>query len=411
MNHYKEISNCRICNSTQLTTVLSLGDQYLTGVFPKTLNSNITKGPLDLVWCSYCGLLQMKHSYSLDEMYGDNYGYRSGLNESMVSHLTNKIHTLEKIVELSTNDLVIDIGSNDATSLKAYSGNHRKVGIDPTGLKFKEFYTSEIELIPEFFSAEAFKNKFPNEKAKIITSIAMFYDLESPATFVKDICSCLTEDGIWHFEQSYMPSMLRTNSYDTICHEHLEFYSFKVVKNLLESCGMRVIDVQMNAINGGSFAITASKISAAHKSNFPIINWMLNQEEDMGLDTVNPYLEFGERVFKHRKNLISLIEALVKDGKKVFGYGASTKGNVLLQFCNFTNKEIPYIAEVNKEKFGSYTPGTNIQIVSEEDAKKMKPDYFLVLPWHFKYSILEREKDFIKQGGKFIFPLPEIEIV
>jgi hypothetical protein len=408
---YTELKKCRICDSNHLTTVLSLGDQFLTGVFPKNLNSNITKGPLDLVWCSDCGLLQMKHSYSLDEMYGDNYGYRSGLNETMISHLTNKIHTLEKIVELSINDLVIDIGSNDATSLKAYSGNHRKVGIDPTGLKFKEFYTSGIELIPEFFSAEAFKNKFPNEKAKIITSIAMFYDLESPATFVKDVYSCLTEDGIWHFEQSYMPSMLRTNSYDTICHEHLEFYSFKVVKNLLESCGMRIIDVQMNAINGGSFAITACKNTATHKSNLPIINWMLNQEEDMGLDTVNPYLEFGERVFKHRKNLISLIEALVNDGKKVFGYGASTKGNVLLQFCNFTNKEIPYIAEVNKEKFGSYTPGTNIQIVSEEDAKNMKPDYFLVLPWHFKYSILEREKDFIKQGGKFIFPLPEIEIV
>ena len=411
MNHYKEINNCRICNSTHLTTVLTLGDQYLTGVFPKTLNSIITKGPLELVWCTDCGLLQMKHSYSLDEMYGDNYGYRSGLNDSMVSHLTNKIHTLEKIVDLSTNDLVIDIGSNDATSLKAYTGNHRKVGIDPTGLKFKEFYTNEIELIPEFFSAKAFKKIFPNQNAKIITSIAMFYDLESPATFVKDIDACLTDDGIWHFEQSYMPSMLRTNSYDTICHEHLEFYSFKVVKNLLESCGMRVVDVQMNAINGGSFAITACKNTALHKSNLPIINWMLDQEEDMGLDTVKPYLEFGDRVFKHRKNLISLIDALVKDGKKIFGYGASTKGNVLLQFCNFTNNEITYIAEVNTEKFGSYTPGTNIPIVSEEEAKNMKPDYLLVLPWHFKSSILQREKEFIKQGGKFIFPLPEIEII
>ena len=408
---YSEISKCRISGSKNMITVLSLGEQYLTGVFPKTTDEEVTKGPLDLVWCPDSGLLQMKQSYSLDEMYGDNYGYRSGLNDSMVRHLTNKIHTLERLVKLNEKDLVIDIGSNDATSLKAYTGKHRKVGIDPTGLKFKEFYTDEISLIPTFFTVGAFKKYFPNENAKIITSIAMFYDLENPVAFVKDIEQCLTEDGIWHFEQSYMPSMLRTNSYDTICHEHLEFYSFKVVKNLLESCGMRVVDVQMNAINGGSFAVTACKKGAHYLSNNPIINWMVQQEDDMGLDTPKPYRDFEERVFKHRKNLIDLIKALVADGKKVFGYGASTKGNVLLQFCNFTTKEIPFIAEVNEEKFGSFTPGTHIPIISEKEAKDLKPDYFLVLPWHFKHSILERERAYMEQGGKFIFPLPEIEIV
>ena len=408
---YTELKKCRISGSENLITVLSLGDQVLTGVFPKSKNENITKGPLDLVWCPDSGLLQMKHSYSLDEMYGDNYGYRSGLNASMVSHLTNKIKFLERLVPLNENDLVIDIGSNDATSLKAYSGKHRKVGIDPTGSKFKEFYTNDISLIPDFFSAQTFKNSFPNEKAKIITSIAMFYDLERPADFVRDIEACLSEDGIWHFEQSYMPSMLRTNAYDTVCHEHLEFYSFKVVKNLLESCGMRVIDVQMNAINGGSFALTASKSSSSFISNTPIINWMLQQEDEMGLDTPKPYRDFEERVFKHRKNLTDLINALVADNKKVFGYGASTKGNVLLQFCGFTTEQIPYIAEVNETKFGSFTPGTNIPIISEKEAHAMKPDYFLVLPWHFKNSILEREKEYLAGGGKFNFPLPEIEII
>jgi hypothetical protein len=408
---YKEIEKCRISGSSNLVSILSLGEQYLTGVFPKSSEEVVSKGPLDLVWCPDSGLLQMKQSYSLDEMYGDNYGYRSGLNVSMVRHLTNKIHTLERLVKLSDDDLVIDIGSNDATSLKAYSGKHRKVGIDPTGLKFKEFYTEEISLIPTFFSAEAFKKQFPYEKAKIITSIAMFYDLESPMDFVIDIEQCLANNGIWHFEQSYMPSMLRTTSYDTICHEHLEFYSFKVVKNLLEACGMRVVDVQMNAINGGSFAISACKKDAPYKSNTPVINWMLQQEDDMGLDTPKPYRDFEERVFKHRNNLVNLIEALVADGKTILGYGASTKGNVLLQFCNFTTKQIPFIAEVNEEKFGSYTPGSHIPIISEKEAKAMNPDYFLVLPWHFKHSILEREKEYISNGGKFIFPLPEIEIV
>lgn len=408
---YKESKTCRICGRIDLVTVLSMGEQVLTGVFPKSPAEKITKGPLDLVWCSSCGLLQMKHSYNLEEMYGENYGYRSGLNSSMVRHLQNKIHALERLVSLDARDLVIDIGSNDATSLKAYTGRHRKVGIDPTGSKFKEFYTDEITLIPDFFSAAAFRKAFPNEKAKIVTSIAMFYDLERPKDFVRDIESVLAEDGIWHFEQSYMPSMLRTNSYDTICHEHLEFYSFKVVKNMLESCGLRIIDVQMNAVNGGSFAVTACRKGASHKSNTPVLEWMLKQEEDMGLDTPLPYRDFETRVFRHRKNLRDLIESLVADGKKIIGYGASTKGNVLLQFCGFTQKQIPCIAEVNPDKFGSYTPGTNIPIISEAEARAMRPDYFLVLPWHFKHGILEKEKEFLEKGGKLIFPLPEIEIV
>ena len=408
---YTEINKCRVCSSSKLNTVLSLGEQYLTGVFPKSIDDEITKGPLELVFCKECTLLQMKHSYSLDEMYGENYGYRSGLNSSMVRHLQQKIRSLEILVKPTNEDLVIDIGSNDGTSLKAFTGKHRKVGIDPTGGKFKEYYTDDLTLIPDFFSASAFNTLFPNEKAKIVTSISMFYDLENPIEFVTDIESVLANDGIWHFEQSYMPSMLRMNSYDTICHEHLEFYSLKVVKDILERCGLRLVDVQMNAINGGSFAVTACKNTALYPPNFPVINWLLKQEEEMGLGTLDPYEEFQGRVFRHRNNLKELIEVLVADGKKVIGYGASTKGNVLLQFWGLTSQHITCIAEVNEEKFGAFTPGTNIPIVSEKEARAMKPDYFLVFPWHFKHGILEREKEFSAQGGKFIFPLPEIEII
>src|SRR5574344_97584 len=227
---YKEIEKCIICEGKNLLTVLSLGEQNLTGVFPKKEKENPTKGPLELAFCKDCGLLQMRHSYCLEEVYGEKYGYRSGLNQSMVSHLKHKIATLEKFVELKSDDLVIDIGSNDATSLKAYKTNCQKVGIDPTGAKFKKYYTDDITLIPDFFTAKKFFEKFKNKKAKIITSIAMFYDLEEPLKFIEDIEKCLDDNGIWHFEQSYMPSMLRTNSYDTICHEHLEFYSFNVIK-------------------------------------------------------------------------------------------------------------------------------------------------------------------------------------
>ncbi len=408
---YTEITRCRIGGSNNLIPVLSLGEQYLTGVFPKSPTDDISRGPLDLVWCPDSELLQLKQSYGIEEMYGKNYGYRSGLNISMVNHLRQKIYALEQFIGPGNNDLVVDIGSNDATSLKAYTTRCRKVGIDPTGLKFKDFYRDDIMLLPDFFSSSVFRQKFPDQKAKIVTSIAMFYDLENPVGFTRDIESILADDGIWHFEQSYMPSMLRTNSYDTICHEHLEFYSFKVIMSLLEQCDLRVVDVKMNAINGGSFAVTACKKNACYRSNKPIIEWMLKQEDDMGLDTPKPYRDFEERVFRHRRNLTDLIAALVSDGKKILGYGASTKGNVLLQFCRITADQVPFIAEVNADKVGSFTPGTGIPIISEKEARAMKPDYFFVLPWHFKHTILEREKEFITHGGKFIFPLPEIEIV
>jgi len=409
---YKEITKCRIAGSSDLITVLSLGEQYLTGVFPSDKNEKITKGPLELVWSPTSQLLQLKHSYDLGEMYGDNYGYRSGLNQSMVSHLTNKIQHLEKRVELNAGDCVIDIGSNDATSLKAYTTKGiKRIGVDPTGIKFKEYYTDDITLIPDFFPSTEVKNKVGSSKVKIITSIAMFYDLEDPISFAKSIHENLDKNGLWHFEQSYMPSMLRLNSYDTICHEHIEFYTLYNIKYILDRADMKIIDVQMNGINGGSFAVTASRKDSTLKANDVLINWLFEQEIKMGLDTPKPFRDFEDRVFKHRESLKTLIESLSFDGKKILGYGASTKGNVLLQFCNFTNENVLAVADVNPLKYGCFTPGTNIPIVSEQDALKMKPDYYLVLPWHFKDGIVRREQEFLKNGGKLIFPFPEIEII
>ena len=412
MSSYREISKCRVAGSDHLVSVLNLGYQALTGVFPSNSSEPLTSGPLELVWCPESGLLQLRHSYDPSEMYGDNYGYRSGLNQSMVNHLTNKIAYLERLISLESGDRVLDIGSNDATTLKAYKskGIHR-IGIDPTGNKFLNYYPEDIQLVPDFFSADAYF-QHESERARIITSIAMFYDLEAPLEFVNQIESVLANEGIWHFEQSYMPSMLRLNSYDTICHEHLEYYSLAVVKKMLEESGLKLVDVVMNAVNGGSFAVTATKVSnSSIKVNEAVINWLLEQEDRMGLNTPRPYRDFEERVFRHRDDLTRLIRGLNADGKKILGYGASTKGNVVLQFCGLTAQDIPAIAEVNPEKFGRVTPGTHIPIVSESEAKAMNPDYFLVLPWHFKDGILRREKDYLADGGKFIFPFPEIEIV
>lgn len=408
---YRPIAACRIGGGSNLLPVLDLGHQSLTGVFPRRVDDPVTRGPLQLAWCPESGLLQLAHSYDPVEMYGDNYGYRSGLNGSMVRHLTQKIRELERLAGLAAGDTVLDIGSNDATSLKAYSiAGLQRIGIDPTGAKFRAFYPDEIRLVPDFFSATAYRATAA-APAKVVTSIAMFYDLEDPIAFAREVERVLAPGGIWHFEQSYMPSMLRLTSYDTVCHEHLEYYSLSVVRRVLAAAGMRAIDVKMNSINGGSFAVTAVRQGDPRRGAERVIDWLCEQEDRMGLDTPRPYRDFEERVFRHRADLKRLLQTLATDGKTVLGYGASTKGNVVLQFCGITTEEVRAIAEVNAEKFGSFTPGTGIPIISEAEARAMNPDYFLVLPWHFKEGILQREAEFLANGGRMIFPFPEIEIV
>ena len=409
---YTEIDRCRVGGDPHLVSILDLGHQTLTGIFPSSAEVEVTSGPLEMVWCPSSGLVQLKHSYDPDEMYGENYGYRSGLNQSMVEHLTNKVGYLERLSGVKAGDTVLDIGSNDSTTLRAYQNpGLKRVGIDPTGAKFARYYPDDIKLVSDFFSAAAFR-KVSSEPAKVVSSIAMFYDLEAPVAFARQIREVLADDGVWHFEQSYMPSMLRTNSYDTICHEHLEYYSLGVVAKILEAADLRLIDVVMNNVNGGSFAVTAApKANTTLKSNAPVIDWLLEQEDRMGLSTPKPFRDFEERVFRHRDDLTRLVRSLVADGKTIIGYGASTKGNVMLQFCGFTSKDVPFIAEVNEEKFGRVTPGSKIPIISEKEAAAMKPDYYLVLPWHFRGGIVQREKQYLANGGRMIFPFPEIEIV
>ncbi|MCM0018989.1 MAG: class I SAM-dependent methyltransferase [Tagaea sp.] len=408
---FRKLEHCRLSGSPNLLPVLSLGRQSLTGVFPASPAEKLTEGPLDLVWCSDSGLLQLAHSYEAAEMYGDNYGYRSGLNASMVAHLKRKFVTLEKFAGLAAGDTVVDIGANDGTGLKGYeTAGLRRIGIDPTGAKFRGHYAEGIELIPDFFAAERLA-EIGAKPAKLVTSIAMFYDVESPVGFAREVAKILDKQGLWHFEQSYMPSMLRLCSYDTICHEHLEYYSLGVVAKILDAAGMFVVDVEQNAVNGGSFAVTAARKGSGWTPNRLIVDWMLEQEERMGLGTPRPYREFEERVYRHRADLKRLVGRLAEAGKRIVGYGASTKGNVILQFCGLGPKEIAAIAEVNETKFGHVTPGSHIPIVSEAQAKAMKPDYILLLPWHFKDGILRREEAYRQRGGKFIVPFPEIEIL
>lgn len=409
---FSEITACRICGNQDLNPVMSLGNLALTGVFPKSEDEEVASGPVDLVKCnqvSGCGLVQLKQSYSLEAMYGLNYGYRSGLNASMVDHLRNKVARIMSLGILDPGDLIIDIGSNDSTTLRAYPENtYQLVGIDPTGIKFSSYYPPEIRLIPEFFSAEAVGKALDNRKAKVITSFSMFYDLEDPIDFAREIEGALHDEGIWVLEQSYLPAMLRTNSFDTICHEHLEFYALRQINWICEKAGLKVLDVEFNDVNGGSFSITTAKASSKHISNSSHLEQILADEEALGLLTTDAFDTFRANVEQGRKDLLEFLHKANAEGKSVYALGASTKGNVLLQYFGLDSTLIKAVGEVNAEKFGAFTPGTLIPIVSEDEILQEKPDYILILPWHFRNFFTGLAK---LKGTKLVLPLPSLEIV
>ncbi|MBX3226839.1 MAG: class I SAM-dependent methyltransferase [Labilithrix sp.] len=403
------LAACRICGNTSLVTVLDLGAQALTGAFPRPPETHVAVSPLVLVKChgeGACGLVQLAHTYDLGKMYGEGYGYRSSLNRSMVRHLAAKVEALRARRPVGAGDVVLDIGSNDGTTLAQYPAEVTRIGVDPTAAKFASYYQPGIQVAAEFFNALAFERLAPGKKARVVTSIAMFYDLPAPMDFVRDVARVLADDGIWHFEQSYLPSMLETNSYDTVCHEHLEYYGLRQIHWMTRRAGLRIIDVQLNDVNGGSFAVTVEK----GEGDAPIVDEMIAKEDALGLHTLAPYEAFAARAERHRVELPALLEKLKAEGKKVLGLGASTKGNVVLQYCGIGPDLLPAIAEVNADKFGCVTPGTLIPIVSEDEARAEKPDVLMVLPWHFRKTFSERERPFLAGGGELLFPLPEIEL-
>lgn len=409
---YQKVSACRICGNATLERVLDLGEQMLTGVFPGSRDQAVTTGPLRLVKCvgteECCGLLQLEHSYDLSEMYGDNYGYRSGLNASMVEHLRRKVERIEGMVALAPGDLVIDIGSNDSTTLQAYGDRGLTlVGVDPTGTKFRSYYPAHVDLIADFFSAELVQARFPGRKAKVVTSFSMFYDLEAPMAFMRQVADVLADDGIWVFEQSYMPLMLETNSYDTVCHEHLEFYALRQIEWMARRSGLHIVDVEFNDVNGGSFSITVRR-SRGDEPLEPAVAAILERERAAGLDTVAPFQAFAQRVAATREQLVAFLRDAKSEGKIVAAVGASTKGNVLLQYCGITQEDVVAVGEVNAEKFGKLTPGTFLPIVSESELLAQRPDYLIVLPWHFR-RFFETSAAFA--GQALLFPLPQLEIV
>lgn len=416
--HLCHRKTCRVCGSTALTKVIDLGEQYLQGSFVKQGKEipPLRKIPMSLLRCDptkdekACGLLQMEHTVPPEVLYSA-YWYRSGTNNTMREHLSNL--TEEALATLNkATGRILDIGCNDGTLLRYYPAGFEKFGVDPSDVA-KEI-ADTVTVVQDIFPSEELTSLLLGKRMDIITSIAMFYDLEDPVAFTEGIRDVLAPDGIWIFEMSYMPLMLKMTAYDTICHEHLEYYSLAVIEYILKKAGMKVFNASTNEINGGSL-----RCYATHADNFLYkkaeytqnIQKIHQEEFDLELDTDKPYKYFQDRVNVHKKDLNGMLKKLKKEGKRIHIYGASTKGNTILQWCGIDHRIIDVAAERNPEKYGALTLGTDIPIVSEDESRDMHPDYYLVLPWHFKKEFIEREKATIDSGIRFIFPLPTLTIV
>jgi 2-polyprenyl-3-methyl-5-hydroxy-6-metoxy-1,4-benzoquinol methylase len=411
-------STCRVCGSKALTNVISLGEQHLQGSFikPGKEMPPMRKIALSLVRCDptkderACGLLQMEHTVPPEVLYSA-YWYRSGTNNTMRTHLRTLAEDAVSLLGRTTGS-VLDIGCNDGTLLHGFPAGFEKYGVDPSDVA--QEVTGETTIIQDLFPSEELKSSLQERRLDIITSIAMFYDIEDPIAFTREIKSILAPEGMWIIELSYMPSMLEMTSYDTICHEHLEYYSLAVIEYVLKQVGLKVFNATLNDINGGSIRCYATHADNHiwKKSEFVENIKILHQREfDLKLDTDEPYENFQNRVNVHKEQLTALLKELKAEGKKIHIYGASTKGNTILQWCGIDGRIIDVAAERNPDKYGARTLGTDIPIVSEEESRAMQPDYYLVLPWHFKAEFLEREKETIEKGVGFIFPLPSLDIV
>lgn len=395
-------TSCRLCGSEKLEDVFSLGEQYINDFVPSESVGKGLKAPLDLVMCPKCSLLQLRHSAPQELLYSRHYWYRSGVTDTMRRALRNITEQVESIVGLKSGDVVLDIGANDGTMLATYTVQGiRKVGCEPADNLIEMLKKNTQYVMHDFWDYRRYMERARQwgfGKAKVITAIGMFYDLEDPNKFIQDAQRALTEDGIFVAQLMCLAPMIEKNDLGNICHEHLEYYSLESLKYLFEINGLEMFRIEENDVNGGSY-----RIFARHYKGTGI---QFKEKYTRG-----DILEFARRIKNNRQRCVEFIRAEVARGKKVYVYGASTKGNVILQYYGLDNTLITAASERSPEKWGKYTIGSWIPIVSEEEARRAKPDYFLVLPWAFFDEFYQREKEWRLGGGKFILPLPEFRVV
>lgn len=406
-----EKSLCRICGSNELASVLDLGNLALTGKFPKKTEGDVF-APVTLVKCTQCGLRQLAHKFDLQSLYGEGYGYESHLNSGMRNHLIDTARQLEKRFALQDGDSVLDIASNDGTLLSGYSTEGLALfGVDPLADSLSDLYPTKSIKIPRFFN-HGISDIFEGRKFKMITSCSVFYDVDTPIDFAAEVEKLLTDDGVWFVEQSYYPDVIGTIGYDNICHEHAAYYRLKDILHVCDLAGLEVFDVSRNDTNGGSFClyIRKKKSNSKRHSVSTRVLVMHNSEEilDANLDVDR---EFAAQVQRHKYDLLEVIDKMINFGRPLFGIGASTKGNVLLQVNGLTSDYLQSIGDINPRKFESVTPGTRIPICSEADLINNCPSdsLFLILPWHFSSGISEKwnlAMFELKKKGHLLIPLP-----
>jgi NDP-4-keto-2,6-dideoxyhexose 3-C-methyltransferase len=395
-------NKCRLCDSNQLEEAFSLGEQFINDFVAKEKVTEGIKAPLDLMICKQCSLIQLRHTAPQELLYSRHYWYRSGVTQTMRDGLKNVATAIENIIKLEANDVILDIGANDGTLLASIeTPGIIKVGCEPANNLIDELSKHTKYVMHDFWSSDRY-NQLAREweigKAKVITALGMFYDLDDPNSFIKDVQKTLTNDGIFIAQLMCLASMLKKNDLGNICHEHIEYYSFESLKFMFEKNGLEIFKIEENAINGGSYRIFARHLSSGS----------INFKEDC---SINDLISFKARIDDNRDKCVNFIKNEVKNGKTIYVYGASTKGNVILQYYGLDYKLITAAAERSPEKWGKYTIGTGIPIISEEEARKAQPDYFLVLPWAFFDEFYEREIEWRRKGGKFILPLSEFRVV
>jgi hypothetical protein len=407
-----KIKFCRNCKSANLRKLFSLGRLKFTGKF-LLKNKFIPSGVLELIICKNCKLVQLRDNFNPSYIYNNEYGYRTGINLTMTNHVKKVVNKLTKIASIKKNEAVLDIASNDATLLNFY--NKRSIttfGIDPLVNKFIKKYRKITYKTSNFFNFKSVNSVCPNIKFKIITALSVFYDLEEPNLFLGDVKKLLHPEGLLYIEFADLKSIIQQNMFDTICHEHLEYYSSTVLINMLKNHNLRLFEQEYNTINGGSSAYYICHDQARYISNQKKIINILKEEKKLGLSNFSTFINFKKKIDIIKLKLNLILKRLVnKKNKIIHAYGASTKGNVLLQYFKINSKILNYVAERNPIKYNLYTPGSNIKIISEKKSRSLKPDYYLVLPWHFRKEILKREFLVRKKGTKFIFPLPKVEIL
>ena len=403
----KEHKNCRLCNCSEFTPLISLGSQPLTGVFLKPNEDDPLKAPLELIVCNNCKFMQLRHSVDTDLMYS-SYWYRSGTNQTMRDHLAGIAQDIEKRIDLIDGDIIIDTGCNDGTLLKSYKDKSIvKIGVDPSNAILSIEEKENFIKINDYFTYNSVKKYVAANKVKVITSISMFYDLDRPSEFVQDIKSILHDEGIWVVEMNYTGDMIDNLGYDMISHEHVAYYTYITFEKLINENGMYINDVSTNKINGGSVRFIVGK----KQSESGAAKTFKATELSRGYDQLDYYKNFSTRIDKFKDSLVNFIYQIKKDNKKVFAYGASTRGNTVMQHCGFTRNDINFALDRNPIKYGLEMSGSRIPIISETDGRSLCPDYLLILPYYFLDEFIDREKSFLESGGKFIVYLPELKVI